>query len=1347
MINENIKRLIIIFIITITLPLQKIVHAQLFYNDQQIISGESYDNVKLPNLEYIESNVDLRVKVLGGEVKLNRSWVNGRWYANPAWANLRFILDPLDNSVKTIDRAGTMYQRVNNDQLFTYETVAIKKNESGWQWFDQQGNWINFDDKGRLLEYGDANNVKVSFVLDDEGRRIAINDHFGELVYRFTYNDQENLVQVTDREGRTVYYEWSDNKLVKVIDVMGNEWFYGYDANGQLNQKTSPDGNFIKIDYTVSTPAPLTAMTSCKEGAVISQNPVVTTGSINRDTKLAQVGKIIEKNGAVTIYNRHYNRINKQFSITITAANGEKITTEYDSKGRKLKQTINDNLTEFYQRETLNNEVKFTNERGLNTTIQYNESNFPTKIVYPNGASEFYEYNKSNKLIKITNINGLVVTFDYDNLMRPKEIIFALGKPEQRKISFSYDNYGQQIAAIISDGNKTIELQKTFDRYGNIITYTDGKGYQSQYTYNIQGQIKTVKNYLQHFWQFNYNLAGYSTEIIDPLNHSTFLTTDFMGRLTKYIDALGHETLFSYSFTPDGYETKVTNPLNQTTTYQYDNLYHLIKTISPTGLEKQKIYNAEGEIIQDIDEVGNVIAYEYGTKGSDLAGLIAKIVLPTYSAVFSYNNTNNITEINQLLGENKTVTKHFVYDQMGSLTQIIDAASRLTQTDFNILGYPIKKIDALGGQTTFERDLLGNLNKIIDANENQYSYVYDENNNLIKETKSLGNEVEYFYNEIDQLVEQKNSNGNRVIYQYDKAGNNIKKSYLDKAQSIPSQEIYYSYNEANQLIEVQQTGDTNTHFIYLRDALGRVIQETISYGDGNDKITKTLKYSYDEEGNLISFNYPDNSSVNYQYDKNQLIQATLANGEIITWSNYQWLMPTRINYPSITQNNLYDPLLRILQINVSNNDKTLFKRDYVYDEVGNISQIETENGLINYQYDSLDRITMSKPSNEIQNLGVPIESYEYDLIGNRISSLQYSEEWIYNQFNQLTKLGDGENKTILTYTPNGQLASEVTSDKKWSYHYNAADRLISVKDENNEIASYQYDAFGRRISKMVNDEVTYFMYANEGLIAELNNNGELIVAYGWVPNSEWGTHPLWYAKLAMNQTLQTATYNYLITDHLGTPQLAFNNQGQPTWKIYNDAFGNVILDPNNNITLNLRFPGQYYDQETGLFYNYFRDYNPKIGRYIQSDPIGISGGINTYIYANSNPLIYIDPNGKFGIPGAFWGAFINAGSQFAVNMYISRNIWVSLRCIQIQKVIVSAVLGAASPGLLQLFSSKCCEKGLSPTSVIIYQATATQPTGAVYKKILPNLRIGDDCECKDIDNHRFKEILDKLTIF
>ncbi|WP_143557434.1 RHS repeat-associated core domain-containing protein, partial [Snodgrassella alvi] len=82
------------------------------------------------------------------------------------------------------------------------------------------------------------------------------------------------------------------------------------------------------------------------------------------------------------------------------------------------------------------------------------------------------------------------------------------------------------------------------------------------------------------------------------------------------------------------------------------------------------------------------------------------------------------------------------------------------------------------------------------------------------------------------------------------------------------------------------------------------------------------------------------------------------------------------------------------------------------------------------------------------------------------------------------------------------------------------------------------------------------------------------------------------------------------------------------WKINSDAFGNSELDANNQITMNLRFAGQYYDAETGLSYNYFRDYDAKTGRYIQSDPIGLAGGINTYGYVGGNPLVYSDPTGE-----------------------------------------------------------------------------------------------------------------------
>jgi RHS repeat-associated protein len=157
------------------------------------------------------------------------------------------------------------------------------------------------------------------------------------------------------------------------------------------------------------------------------------------------------------------------------------------------------------------------------------------------------------------------------------------------------------------------------------------------------------------------------------------------------------------------------------------------------------------------------------------------------------------------------------------------------------------------------------------------------------------------------------------------------------------------------------------------------------------------------------------------------------------------------------------------------------------------------------------------------------------------------------------------------------------------------------------------------------------------------------IAYGWKPDSDWGTNPLWQANLSEGQNLKNASYHYLISDHLGTPQLAINSTGEQSWKINSDAFGNSELDANNQITMNLRFPGQYYDAETGLSYNYFRDYDAKTGRYIQSDPIGLEGGINTYGYVGGNPMVYSDPTGEadvfpIGVVGAIGETRKEAGN-------------------------------------------------------------------------------------------------------
>jgi RHS repeat-associated protein len=108
---------------------------------------------------------------------------------------------------------------------------------------------------------------------------------------------------------------------------------------------------------------------------------------------------------------------------------------------------------------------------------------------------------------------------------------------------------------------------------------------------------------------------------------------------------------------------------------------------------------------------------------------------------------------------------------------------------------------------------------------------------------------------------------------------------------------------------------------------------------------------------------------------------------------------------------------------------------------------------------------------------------------------------------------------------------------------------------------------------------------------------------------------------------------YAHTDHLGTPRKLTDSGTQVVWTAEYEPFGlaSVNEDPDGDgtsIEFNLRFPGQYYDKYSGLHYNYYRDYDPSLGRYVQSDPIGLAGGLNTYGYAYQNPLRYIDPKGE-----------------------------------------------------------------------------------------------------------------------
>src|SRR5690606_31486175 len=185
------------------------------------------------------------------------------------------------------------------------------------------------------------------------------------------------------------------------------------------------------------------------------------------------------------------------------------------------------------------------------------------------------------------------------------------------------------------------------------------------------------------------------------------------------------------------------------------------------------------------------------------------------------------------------------------------------------------------------------------------------------------------------------------------------------------------------------------------------------------------------------------------------------------------------------------------------------------------------------------------------------------------------------------------------------------------YRYDSQHRLIGASLPNGSQVEYRYDAFGRRIAKVVDGKTTEFLWQGEHLIAESAPGHYRSYLY------EPGT----FRPLAMleGQGAAAEPYYYQL-DHLGTPQELTSTAGDILWSVKYRAYGNVAKLEIAEVDNPLRFQGQYYDSETGLHYNRHRYYNPNTGRFQTPDPIGLAGGLNNYQYV-PNPTGWVDPLG------------------------------------------------------------------------------------------------------------------------
>ncbi len=266
----------------------------------------------------------------------------------------------------------------------------------------------------------------------------------------------------------------------------------------------------------------------------------------------------------------------------------------------------------------------------------------------------------------------------------------------------------------------------------------------------------------------------------------------------------------------------------------------------------------------------------------------------------------------------------------------------------------------------------------------------------------------------------------------------------------------------------------------------------------------------------------------------------------------------------------------------------------------------------NYSYDAIYQLVVD------QSASAPASQYSYDSLGNRITA--GGKTYTSNNLNQYTQV----DSTALNYDQNGNLAGDGT----WVYAYDYENRLISAS-KSGTTATYKYDVFGRRVTK---DDgggtITNFIYDGDQIIAEYDGSGNLLGTYIYGTGIDEPISTIRYTPSA-----ERYFYHF---DGLGSITELTDSSGAVAEKYEYGAYGKTVIKDASNNTLSqsaignrFGFTGRELDSDTGLYYYRARYYSPELGRFLQTDPLGIDDE-NPYTYCSNDPVNYIDPYGYQG---------------------------------------------------------------------------------------------------------------------
>ncbi len=770
-----------------------------------------------------------------------------------------------------------------------------------------------------------------------------------------------------------------------------------------------------------------------------------------------------------------------------------------------------------------------------------------------------------------------------------------------RTTSFTYDPHGNVLTKTVTDTSVTPNVSRTWTYvyynsglYGQVHTLTGPRTdittdvttytYYSCTTGNQCGRVQTLTNGLGQITTFNtYNAYGQPLTVTDPNNIVTTLTYDARQRLTS--SAIGTEST-GYTYYPTGRLKLVTRPDSSTILYAYDGAHRL--TDITDGLANHIHYTLDAignRTAENAYDPGNALHRTHTRAYNTLSELYQDIDAAGTSAVtttYGYDSNGNQTSVAAPLSRNTADQ----YDALNRLSQITDPNNGITALGYDANDNLATLKDPRTFTTSYSHDGFGDLTQIISPDTGTTINTYDSGGNLKTATDARSALATYAYDALNRVSQV---------------------AYTD-------QTINFTYDVGtNGKGRLTGASDANHSLSWTYDPLGRVTGK----GQTVAGVTKSVGYSF-TNGDMTSLVTPSGQTITYTYSNHRITSILVGSTTLLSGVTYDpfgpptgwtWGNSTTVSRAFDQDGNPH----QIVTAAVTN--------AYTVDNASRITGL-SDSGLSTntwtFGYDTLDRVTSGV--NSAKSRG-----YTYDANSNRLTTTgtTASTEIISTTNNRLNSTSGG---IVRTYGYDN--AGNTTSYTGDTFNFKQRGRMSSATVTAGT-TNYLYNALGQLIEKSGNGSTTLLVYDEAGhLLGEYSSSGALIQETIWM-----GDLPV--ATLRPNGSTgctSAVCIFYVHSDHLGTARKVTRPSDNGLfWRWDPDTFGTVAANANpaglGTFVYNLRFPGQYYLAETGLHYNYFRTYDPTMGRYLESDPIGLKGGINPYAYAGGNPISYRDPNG------------------------------------------------------------------------------------------------------------------------